>query len=369
MSLQWVFIRAHDAWMFRDSKPFSAGQNFYARSVFPPHPSTMQGIVRSHYLLTTPGVDLDQFAKGELSDMIGTPASMGKLQVAGPFLARMTDRGIERFVRTPFDVLKEKKSGAVRILAPACQPSFITGGLDTVPDWHPPIIPDLKDDEQYEDAGDWLDETGLSTYLTGQFNGEGHIEASHLYASEDRVGLAIDYSRRTNKETLFYRAQFIRPRDDNKQDVGLLVGVNQPLFTERQGMMRVGGESRSGIYEIVDNYMPPEYSKTNGRIKIVLLTPAYFEAGCQPTNGAWGSLLGGSPRLVSMVLGKPLVISGWDMVRRGPKPLRHFVPAGSVYYFENASVPDNPFTESPINEPDYARMGFGAFAAGTWDYV
>jgi len=81
MSEQWIFIKAHDVWMFRDSKPFTAGESFFARSMFPPQPGTTQGLIRSfHYEHT--------------GQIIGSATDMGGLRLHGAFLATLG--GIER---------------------------------------------------------------------------------------------------------------------------------------------------------------------------------------------------------------------------------------------------------------------------------
>jgi CRISPR-associated protein Cmr3 len=100
-------------------------------------------------------------------------------------------------------------------------------------------------------------------------------------------------------------------------------------------------------------------------VKIVLLTPAYFSDGWQPERGDWSEWVNGG-KLVSVAVGKPHLISGWDVANNQPKPLRHYVPAGSVFFFEDAEVTNKPFTETPRDSLDHGAMGFGAFAVGSW---
>jgi CRISPR-associated protein Cmr3 len=141
------------------------------------------------------------------------------------------------------------------------------------------------------------------------------------------------------------------------------------VFTGQRGVIGIGGEARSGTYEVLKSYSLRNSTPKEGRIKIVLLTPAWFSGGWQPVGGDWSPWVGTDAKLVSMALGRPLALSGWNLAKREPKPLRHFVPAGSVFFFENAHLTDKPFTESPAGEPDYGAMGYGTFAAGNWNYV
>lgn len=373
--MQWRFIEATDVWMFRDNKPFSAAQNFVARSIFPPTPQTMQGIVRTAYL-EGQGVDWKRYNNGqerpELYDAVGDATSLGNLQLNGPFLARCTNGRVERLVPAPRDLLQQKpgisglRRDALRYqsMAPARELTFQT----SVPfeGWRPVMRPVTREDEgqrfgELEDG--WLNEAQFSAYLNGRADEvDGEVrKSSDLFESEERPGLALDYGRRAARESHYYRAQFIRP----KENVGLLVGTNFDALPD-DGVLRMGGESRMGRCRKVD-YQPPQVAQ-RGRVRIVLLTPAWFDGGWGPANGDWSPWVGAG-RLVSYVVGKPQALSGWNMAAGQPKPLRHFVPAGSVYYFEDAELSGLPFTQSLPDEADYGAMGFGAWAAGIWNYL
>lgn len=345
---QWVFIEPDDVWMFRDSKPFTAGESFFARSMFPPQPGTVQGMIRTHYYHRT-------------GQIIGGADSMGDMRVTGAFLARKAgdQQTVERLYPLPLDVLH---GAAPRRLAPARQRDFDT---DLDANWRPLVpVTETGDTPSKPEVGDlWLDQANFDRYLAGtDFT---PIPEDDLYQFEDRTGLALDYRRRAGRESQFYRASFVRPCPE----VGLLVGVAHPdqIFETDTGTLAVGGESRMGRYQIVP--LVASLPKVpSGRIKLILLTPAYFNGGWQPAAG-WQHWLGTNARLISAAVGKPGAFSGWDYANKCPKVLRHFVPAGSVYYFENAMMPEAPLTETPDSEADYGAMGYGAFAAAQWDYV
>ncbi|MCS6846435.1 MAG: type III-B CRISPR module-associated Cmr3 family protein, partial [Anaerolineae bacterium] len=57
MTTMALFLSPVDVWLFRDGRPFDAGDDHYARSLFPPYPSVIQGAIRSHHLVVK-GVDL-----------------------------------------------------------------------------------------------------------------------------------------------------------------------------------------------------------------------------------------------------------------------------------------------------------------------
>lgn len=367
---QWVFIEASDVWLFRDNKPFSAQQNFVARGQFPPTPMTTQGVVRTCFLedqLLREGRTWDDYRRGNVStsivEIVGLPAfedrpaQQGTLRVMGPFVARLYQDGtVERLLRAPLDLLKHE-NGEYRLLKPSHQKDYDFRTDVPFSGWRPL----LGGGEGYKEAHGWLTEAQYVDYLKGEVSQLSNLLADDaVFQIEDRVGLALDYARRANAESMFYRAEFVRPCEQ----VGLLIYVSLDVFESERGYVNLGGESRSGYFRVVKRVNPlPQ--KGRGKVKIVLLTPAYFNRGWMPDDENWSPWVG-SGRLVSVAVGKPHLISGWDMAMNGPKPLRHYVPAGSVFFFENADVSSRPFTETPPDSPDHGAMGFGTFAVGSW---
>ena len=356
--MQWVFIEPLDVWMFRDSKPFSAGQNFFARSLFPPQPGTMQGVIRSHYLERT-GTDFRAYAAGSLNTDVGTPSSMGELRITGPFVARRANGKLTRYLPLPLDVM-----GGEMLLSPAQSFDYQTNA--PFESWRPLIRHGKAELKKETGEETWLDEGSFQVYLKGDMQKVKLTPARDLYQREERTGLGMDHGRRAHAQSMFYRAEFVRPCED----VGLLVGLTVEVFNQPTGTLGIGGEGRSGRYEVLKNYALPDSAVKVDRVKIVLLTPAWFSGGWQPASGGWSRWVGKDARLVSLALGKPLALSGWDLANGRPKPLRHFVPAGSVFFFENAQLTGQAFTESPEGDADYyGAMGYGAYAAGAWNYV
>jgi CRISPR-associated protein Cmr3 len=355
---QWIFIEPNDVWMFRDNKPFTAASDFVAQSIFPPTPQTMQGAIRTAYLMQQ-GLDLQQFMRGKIDDpVIGTPDKLGSLRIQGPYVARRVNGKLERVYPLPMDVLARKKQTDKQdsnekefsVLKPASKNDFKT--TPPFEGWRPLT----GGGEGFKEAGGFLTEQGLRDYLAGKAPSADHVvEKETLYTFEERVGLALDHGRRANRQGHFYRARFVRMQ----AGAGLLVGLDGGKLNA-SGTLQIGGEARTGCYETVD--VPPLPAAKNGALKVVLLAPAWFEDVYQTD---WSPYVG-SGKLVSVVLGKPQPISGWDVARNQPKPLRNFIPIGSVFYFEEAAWQGRPLTAAPDKDLDFGAMGFGTCAVGTW---
>ncbi len=363
--MQWYKFDANDVWMFRDNKPFNAAESFVARSVFPPNPQVMTGMLRSH-ILERSGVDWQVYADGgaptELLEAIGGPGSqdIGALTINGPYIAHRASNGnIQRFIPQPLDLIVEgdnSEEARTAVLQPQKSTHFITE--PPFDDWQPLMLPERVVTSK-ADRG-WLSDVQFAAYLAGETVTQ-ITPTSALFQVEEHTGLALERGRKTAREHMLYRAQFIRPA----QNVGLLTAVSDGLLPDA-GVIATGGEARFAHFTAVD-YAPPQTSLPSGFVKVVLLTPAFFDGGAGPSDEDWTPWMGPDARLVAAAIGDPLLISGWDIVRRRPKPLRRYVPAGSVYYFENAAPTQRPFTQSPP-DTNVNQMGFGMVAYGAWTY-
>lgn len=390
----WIVIEPNDVLMFRGSSSFSAGASFVARSTFPPNPQVIFGAIRTA-IIKQQGIDFHAYRRHavpqELIDTIGVPAFEGRqavpgsLSIRGPYVCQITEVGVSPLYAMPHDILHDEKQNLFVVV----QPSTLFGKemktKTPFAGWQPTLIPPQKKlpegkDYDFENASGWLTEAGMQTYLNGEaITEEMVVKPDKVFSKESHVGIGIDRNRRTADEEnrLLYRAEFVRTYDadadaaDKKPyRIGLLVEVSEELL-EEHGFLTLGGESRFAAYQTTASPDPLSIPDHEGRIKVVLQTPAYFRKGWQPENENWETWMGADAKLVSVVAGSPAIISGWDLAKNQPKPLYRYMPTGSVYYFENATIPQQPFTESPISLQggSSAAMGFGGFVAGTWNYL
>lgn len=366
-----VAIRPMDVWLFRDGKPFAAGEDHAAETLFPPSPFTLQGAIRTK-VLADKGVNLAEFAKNGKQNPdpdVGYGDNFGKLRLCGPLLMRRKDGGWERLIPMPADVVKVGES--FELLKPTYYLPFATNSPDSLQ------LLWARTVERVSDAKGWLPESEWANYLQGK-TPKRIVKSEELFAYEPRFGIAIERSKRTTQEAMLYQARFVRL----KEGVALWAEVdNVPLSDE--GILRFGGEGRAAIYEKLQSPLNSSSqfntARNAKRFKVVLVTPAWFSGGWRPKDGDWLKVLKvkAPVRLVAAAVPRPLHLGGFDVARGVPKPMRAFVPAGAVYFFE-ADEPiqlpeDFAFTETPEDvrrenggENAWGRIGFGKALVGRW---
>ncbi len=386
-----LIIQPHDVVLFRDGKPFSAGMDTRARSLFPPTPFTIQGAIRARVLFSS-GLSLAEYYEQktskaqELLNLISAPdKGYGQLRLKGPFLARRekNSKWVPYFP-LPADVVKV---GAwYKFLQPLEESPWQSNAPDKL---HPLWIRTI---DRVEEVRGWISQESLREYLEGKFPlfsreatcGEGFsrkvLGESDFVEREHRFGIALERGRRTVRDSHLYLAEFLRL----KEELAFWVevdGIDQSKLGGEEGFLQLGGEARAAYYEVtkqdLDLSIPPS-GPLPKRFKVVLLTPAWFSGGWRPENENWGAFFKGSVRLISAVIPRYQAMGGayasHQQTKGIQRPMRRFVPAGSVYFFEcdsSVSWAHKPFTETPPGEGDYGQIGFGfcVITRSDWNYA
>lgn len=383
--MSWFFVEPGDVWTFRNARVVLGGGSI-ATSIFPPTPLTVQGALRS-LILSASGVDWVDFRQQatseaqEIGKIIGYPSwqgrdpSLGKFSMAGPFLARAEGGRIVCYTPLPADVrCTKERDRRCFTLQPSREVAFATNwpAANLFPLWTKE-----KAESEKPKLSEWLSERSLRAYLEGK--GFAGLPAKALFVSEERLGIALDYSRRRPIESMLYQSEFIRPLEG----VGLLFWLDEALsLPQEEGVLRLGGAGRPAYYRKVT--APAMVSLRDGqskvtRFKIIFRTLAYFDGGWQPSpeNGGWQALLGVDARLVAAAMGRPQRMGGWDVAGRSGKglarPMYPYVPAGSVYFFESdqpVAPPQGPISQTPAGGScPLTDLGFGQIAVGTWEWL
>jgi CRISPR-associated protein Cmr3 len=367
MSAQHIFIEPSDVWLFRNARPFAAGEQGRAVSLFPPTPRTIQGVIRSARLAQSgEPFDFRRWSPA-LQAEIGRPDDFGALRVRGPLVARRVGQDIHPFFPLPLDVTK--LNGTWRILAPQQAQRFETN-------WHPALLPLLPISEGEPDKFEpgWLPEAALIAYLCGNETGLDVRGSTELFVLEPRFGVHIDSGPKRPQDGMLFQVEFVRV----EADVGLLVEING-MALATAGLLQLGGEARAGRYVTVPRGvdLPKTGRLRNGSdplpFKLYLATPAIFTNGWLP---GWldpttlkGQHNGVAMQLVAAAVGRSQPIGGRDIARGDrQREIHRAVPAGSVYFFTTpASASDvmDSFDGQCLSDVD-AQIGFGLFYVGGW---
>jgi CRISPR-associated protein Cmr3 len=391
MSEKWqaLILTPLDTLFFREPRPFTAGEGTDAWSRFPPTPMTVQGMVRSKLLSLHCGPWTEDWTKDhpQVEQVVGPPGDLpGSLKIRGPWLVKNN----QWLLPAPLDLVRKTSSHEATALSP---------DLDSPSSSNLPgkLVP-LKPPEG------WTEFAGVSGWLTWEAYQEYLIEgrvmlepeknwwpSEKLWVEELRPGIGMDYSRNRVKEGMLYFARHVRLYENVSLgiEVSGLESLDSPW--ELPALASLGGEGRAVRLEKSPPppwHCPPDSLRdkvtTSSRFKLVLTQPAWFRKGWYPD---WLDLDSGScsyngltAQWVAARIERPVKIGGWDMAAGRPKPLRAFVPAGSVFYFElqaqgdagavfgafwNRCLSQNP-TDNGQPLEAFDQIGFGHGLVGNW---
>jgi CRISPR-associated protein Cmr3 len=363
-------LRQEDVWFFRDGKPAVPGADHFLRSIFPPFPSTLYGLIRTQRLLEE-GVELDGLKASKwgllpdpLPNELGPWGGFGALRLRGPWylqddkillpapldLRILSERGEkpeDDRVTLVIRLLPSEEGRGSRNwshdLAPM-SPFALDDGR-----WEPwTTKPAKKDPEPSE--GWFVKLEGIRQWMAGGVPAcDQFVSERQLWINESRTGVGLDGKRRKHEEGRLFTFGFVRLRQGVSLGFELSGGA-----LEYGRSARFGGENR--VAQIVEGpllsaELPMLVSPPVAGCVVTLVTPAIFPGGALP---------GGQRVIRSAVVPRALLAGGWDLAKRWPKPLRRAVPGGSVYWIDGES----PAPLDSWSEPDMAKQGFGLMLAG-----
>lgn len=373
-----LFLEAIDVWLFRDGRPFDAGSDHRAESLFPPYPSVMQGVIRSHHLVVK-NVDLRDPKQIEFA--VGTADDYRTLHLCGPWLARRENNRVVRYLPAPAHAAPG--NDGYRALSPQPIPGTVKTSAST------PMLLWPRSEPQKGEFGQWVHEDHLRAFLRGGTQSLQAESDEKLFARESRLGIARDDARRTTEEGALYEVEFIRPH----QRVGLLVEVGGYEGWPSTGVMRIGGEGRAARFEQIRNHPIPSPSMGEGKgegekkgsqtdssrvspwppppdplpqcFLLYFAAPTYFSKGWQPED--WGKFFEGEVKLQAAALNRFQSLGGFDWAKNDHKPAQRYVPAGAVYFFKSDGQtrlkPD--LIQNAITDAG-AEIGFGQILVEEW---
>ena len=377
-----LFLQPNDTFFFRDGRPFTKGEQSEGHSIFPPLPSTVLGALRTAYIAEFGNLSL--FYSGWMRETIGTPESLcNAIRLRGVFLANSRDDWWEIFFPVPLDLIykkaeERKNNPPLHFLTPTSKNFASNGALSNILSWSTSESID-------SDADGLLDMEATEQYLQGDDRNLLLTTRATLVEREPKTGIARDRHTLSSEEHMLYRIDMSRfkNRDGN---YGFVVDYECPKNLPKTGLLKLGGEGKSFVYEHTNSDLDPLFChletvkseiQSTGRFKLYFTMPAIFKDGWLPSWLNSDTLSGEYPlenaapislKLITAAVGKPISVGGWDMAKGEAKPTYRAVPAGSVYYFE---LSDKSRTDDLINAFHYQNIsderseeGFGLALIG-----
>jgi CRISPR-associated protein Cmr3 len=394
-----IFIEPCDVLLFRDGRPFSAGEEHRARSIFPPTPNTIQGVIRSKVLAERCGryqeykdgcLNCPENNNCKIPKEIGTPAynHYGNLQIKVTLLAKYEKQNLTAYFPVPTDIVQIKNKdnpvaeSKLRYLRPLRD--TIPGINDLAYSLHSLWTTESTPVEAVQ--GYWTQQNLVNYLLDKNLKKPDSLDT--LYNRESRFGIEVDNNIQAVKEGKLYQTEFIRC----KENIGLYIefdGISNLSANPDSdiGLIGIGGENRVASYTNILGINWTDFRenlidklKQSDGFKLYLATPTIFDSKHQQgwlpkwinSNTLSGEYEGIKLKLISAAISGYQTIGGWDVAHNKPKPTRRAVMAGSVYYFQTEATPEEILKafhwQNLADEKSEAQIGYGLSLVGSWNY-
>lgn len=328
-----LFLQPNDTFFFRDGRPFTKGDQSEGYSIFPPLPSTILGALRTAYVAEHG--DLPSFYAGDMNEIIGKPCSLGSMHLKGVFLADRNS-GSSIYFPIPLDLVVKEKENLLFPLEVCSHNTNLKSNtsLKYLLRWNG------KEDVEAETSGKLM-LIYMQQYLLGNHRSIRFSRNEDFVCDEPKIGIQRSRETLTSEDNMLYRINMSRfqSRYRNMSALGFLADYECKELLPNKGLLKLGGEGKSFVYELSDHKPDPFSTEDNlkqlkkniqdsGVFKLYFATPAIFEDGYLPKTNLE------SIEFVTAAVGKPINIGGWNMKENKPKPTRRAIPAGSVYYYK-----------------------------------
>lgn len=379
-----IFIEPVEPLLFRTGRPFTAGENNFAETIFPPTPETIQGALRA--IIAGQWGKAQTDAARTIDEIFNTDAVVrligkrvkdrnvyGRFRITGLALGKRTGKGVERLFPPPAHIIQAtiEEAGKQVPLLVKLKPEQESKETSNIPENKRMLFPELEGKKMVakaEDLSGWLTSRGLSIALKGNIPlKEDLVAANDIYVREARLGIGMNNTTKTTEIGYLYQVQMIRMQPGFGFVVDIELGEERYGASElpqaeqrttgpetppeltflKEGWLTLGGEQRAARFEVLN----PEHSSeeqeigqiTPGRL-LYFATPAYFEHGWLPANPG---VLPAEP--ITAAINRYQSVGGWFLNPANGggsgKITRRCVPAGSVYFFDKQVSIKQPLTE------------------------
>jgi hypothetical protein len=353
-----IALEPQDVLLFKDHRPFNAGDHPDGRLEYPPPSSAWGAMVAG--LARAAGL---RFGPPGAERPPGIEALMREVAVGAPLPARLPAGG-----GPPEPYLPRPVMPRAHPLPPGLNLRSWAGRGQKVElrehqAWSPPPKTGARaEPEPPGEPLDWLPLPDFRAWVEGggfapsaAAGGEpprawpraGAAGRTPPLSREPRVGIQRDADRRTVEEGMLYLAPRWRLEADHAIAFSLTVdGARAGQVAALRGaLLPFGGKGHRARVHVFDGpLLPPAALPGPGPARYLLLSPAVVDAVADPQRGCFER-------------GPPA--GGWDFARGGPKPLQRTVARGSWVFADGARVAQTPHGTHHIGALSTLHHGWG----------
>ncbi|PSR36171.1 MAG: hypothetical protein C7B44_10435 [Sulfobacillus thermosulfidooxidans] len=319
-SVVWDF-HAMDTWFFRNGTPFNLGNNVGdGDMMFPPSMSTVQGAIRT---AIARGQGWSPQHPERWPSLLGSADSLGALSLKGPYLLR----GDDYLFPLPRHLLRVSDTWVRLRPGPFVETDIGVRRL--------PVVENRVNGVQTVDNA-WITSAGLSRVLRGDVpRSDDVVLAADLWKAEPHTGLTINPSTGAATPSLLYHT--VHTRVVSTTHLAVTVEGIPSEWQAHSLLIPFGGEGRYAYVTTRSSTVPiptlpevkPDHSSNEYRVWVLLLTAGSFDDVSKVMQEGplpWPCL--------SAVTGRVHMQGGWDLQRQRPRPLKPFIPSGSVWFYQ-----------------------------------
>lgn len=407
------FLRPMEPLFFGEPHPFNAGESHLAKSLFPPTPMTMQGIIRSQLLRAVePALDLDDWSASARRERAGLVGDSNRLpenwQFQGPLPVRIkkNEAGLEflqpwapvpRFLYSSTDggnrvfpgMITSSEQPAMNDLEPVPEPGMKQNLMISGPDEEQHSVP-LKG---------WVDPGNLWWALSGKGSwreqGFAPQVPPFVKTTQRQSGIALDPGTNTARDGMLYLLEHLR-FSTASGFWGHFSGSLDKLIQQRPFSRGVGGAGRKGrliAFEDAPQLEPrwrdllagkhlPLQPENQALFWLYLLTPVRMKK--EWTAGAHNQILPGVSlqtealpagtvlKCRAALTGPAITLGGMDTAKGRTRPNHAYIPPGSAWLIEISGGNNQQRRETIeklnnahlLGDAQEARFGFGHTLVG-----
>ena len=348
MKLNAVYFTPEDWICFRESTVFQSGGN--AKTGLPKI-ETFLGAVKTALIKKSGENPLN--LSSEMREIVGDSENPGSLRIWGPFVFKRESLGIRHYFPSPNGIYRVKKDSEPTLMMPHCRVEAEIDGKKLKLPWLPLSaegietldggLIELKEIKNLQSAMPF-------SVLESKSIGE------KLYRVESKVGIALEDKRKNAEESMLYTLSYYR----FNPGAGFFVFAddNTAKILARISNVFIGSKTRSASIELDTIETDIFERRTGSKQALCLLTPAVFSNGALPSDMKIANC-----NIESANIQRKIAVSGWDLVKQQPKPIKHYVAPGTVYYLKG----DFGYPQSVSS--DSQELGYGRYFTIDWDYI